>query len=150
MLEINEPETVKNVEKFFAKDLEWYETMCAGRYNVHGLNFDNIKVNSSINPDAAASRYNLIIAYNDRLACLKPAIGNCTNEPTKPYRSILELRYIKHLASWDIANCLGYGHTQYNVLRKRALLQFADVYLMEQLKQGVKDVLDLHEYKEAA
>lgn len=75
MLEINEPETVKNVEKFFAKDLEWYETMCAGRYNVHGLNFDNIKVNSSINPDAVASRYNLIIAYNDRLACLKPAIG---------------------------------------------------------------------------
>lgn len=79
MLEINEPETVKNVEKFFAKDLEWYETMCAGRYNVHGLNFDNIKVNSSINPDAVASRYNLIIAYNDCLACLKPAIGNCTN-----------------------------------------------------------------------
>lgn len=32
MLEIDEPGTVKSVEKFFSKDLERYETMCAGRY----------------------------------------------------------------------------------------------------------------------
>ncbi|UWI43866.1 ArpU family phage packaging/lysis transcriptional regulator [Lactobacillus paragasseri] len=149
MLEINEPVTIKNTEKFFEKDLERYQTMCAGRYDVHSVNFDNIKVNSSPKTGAIMSRYSLIIAYNDRLACLKPAIDNCTNEPNKPYKRIIELRYLNQLASWDIANRLGYGHTQFNVLRKRALLQFADVYLMEQLKQGVKDILDLHAYKEA-
>lgn len=74
MLEIDEPGTVKSVEKFFSKDLERYETMCAGRYDIHSLNFDNIKVKSSNNTSAAMNRYNLIIAYNDRLACLKPAI----------------------------------------------------------------------------
>ena len=62
--------------------------MCTGRYNIHGLNFENIKVNSSNNISAVMNRYNLIIAYNDRLACLKPAIYNCTNEPTKPYKSL--------------------------------------------------------------
>ena len=43
---------------------------------------------------------------------------------------------------------MGYGHTQFNKLRKQALLQFADIFLMEQLKQGVKDILDLHAYRE--
>ena len=150
MLEIDEKATIKNTRKFFEKDLERYQTMCAGRYDIHSLNFDNIKVNSSVNPSAVANRYNLIIAYNDRLACLKPAIDNCTNEPTKPYKRVLELKYLKHLLAWQVAENIGYSHTQYNVIYKQALLQFADIYLMEQLKQGVKDILDLHEYKKVA
>lgn len=150
MLEIDEKATIKNTRKFFEKDLERYKTMCAGRYDIHGLNFKNIKVNSSINSDAVASRYNLIIAYNDRLACLKPAIDNCTNEPTKPYKRILELRYLKHMQAWQIAENIGYSHTQYGTILNRAFLQFADIYLMEQLKQGVNDILDLHEYKKVA
>ena len=150
MLEIDEKATIKNTRKFFEKDLERYQTMCAGRYDIHSLNFDNIKVNSSVNPSAVANRYNLIIAYNDRLACLKPAIDNCTNEPTKPYKRVLELKYLKQLLAWQVAENIGYSHTQYNVIYKQALLQFADIYLMEQLKQGVKDILDLHEYKKVA
>lgn len=150
MLEINEPATIENTRKFFEKDLERYQTMCAGRYDIHSLNFDNIKVNSSINSDAVASRYNLIIAYNDRLACLKPAIDNCTNEPTKPYKRVLELRYLKHMQAWQTAENIGYSHTQYGTILNRAFLQFADIYLMEQLKQGVNDILDLHEYKKVA
>ena len=150
MLEINEPATIENTRKLFEKDLERYQTMCAGRYDIHSLNFDNIKVNSSINSDAVASRYNLIIAYNDRLACLKPAIDNCTNEPTKPYKRVLELRYLKHMQAWQIAENIGYSHTQYGTILNRAFLQFADIYLMEQLKQGVNDILDLHEYKKVA
>lgn len=150
MLEIDEKATIKNTRKFFEKDLERYETMFAGRYDIHGLNFKNIKVNSSINSDAVASRYNLIIAYNDRLACLKPAIDNCTNEPTKPYKRVLELRYLKHMQAWQIAENIGYSHTQYGTILNRAFLQFADIYLMEQLKRGVNDILDLHEYKKVA
>ena len=150
MLEINEPATIENTRKLFEKDLERYQTMCAGRYDIHSLNFDNIKVNSSINSDAVASRYNLIIAYNDRLACLKPAIDNCTNEPTKPYKRVLELRYLKHMQAWQIAENIGYSHTQYGTILNRAFLQFADIYLMEQLKRGVNDILDLHEYKKVA
>ena len=150
MLEIDEKATIKNTRKFFEKDLERYQTMCAGRYDIHSLNFDNIKVNSSINSDAVASRYNLIIAYNDRLACLKPAIDNCTNEPTKPYKRVLELRYLKHMQAWQIAVNIGYSHTQYGTILNRAFLQFADIYLMEQLKRGVNDILDLHEYKKVA
>lgn len=150
MLEIDEKATIKNTRKFFEKDLERYQAMCAGRYDIHGLNFKNIKVNSSINSDAVASRYNLIIAYNDRLACLKPAIDNCTNEPTKPYKRVLELRYLKHMQAWQIAENIGYSHTQYGTILNRAFLQFADIYLMEQLKRGVNDILDLHEYKKVA
>ena len=150
MLEIDEKATIKNTRKFFEKDLERYQAMCAGRYDIHGSNFKNIKVNSSINSDAVASRYNLIIAYNDRLACLKPAIDNCTNEPTKPYKRVLELRYLKHMQAWQIADNIGYSHTQYGTILNRAFLQFADIYLMEQLKQGVNDILDLHEYKKVA
>lgn len=148
MLEINEPATIKNTVKFFEKDLEIYETMCAGRYNIHGFNYENVKVNSSTNTSAVANRYNLIIAYNDRLACVKPAIDNCTSRQEKPYKTILELKYLKHLSSWDVASRIGYGHTQFNKLRKQALLQFANIFLMEQLKQGVKDILDLHAYVE--
>ena len=137
MLEIDEKATIKNTRKFFEKDLERYEAMCAGRYDIHGLNFKNIKVNSSINSD-------------DRLACLKPAIDNCTNEPTKPYKRVLELRYLKHMQAWQIAENIGYSHTQYGTILNRAFLQFADIYLMEQLKRGVNDILDLHEYKKVA
>ena len=128
MLEIDEKATIKNAVKFFEKDLERYETMCAGRYDVHGLNYENVKVNNSTNTSAVANRYNLIIAYNDRLACVKPAINNCTSRQEKPYKLILELKYLKHLSSWDVANRIGYGHTQFNKLRKQALLQFADVF----------------------
>lgn len=120
MLEIDEKATIKNTRKFFEKDLERYEAMCAGRYDVHGL------------------------------ACLKPAIDNCTNEPTKPYKRVLELRYLKHMQAWQIAENIGYSHTQYGTILNRAFLQFADIYLMEQLKQGVNDILDLHEYKKVA
>lgn len=146
MLELNEPATIKNTRKFFEKDLERYETMCAGRYSVQGLNFENIKVNSSNNTSAVMNRYNQIITYSQRLACLKPAIDSCTNEPSKPYKRVLELRYLKHVSAWNVANNIGYGHTQYGVILNRAFLQFADVYLLEQLKQGVKDILDLHVY----
>ena len=147
MLEIDEKATIKNTRKFFEKDLERYQTMCAGRFNVHGMNLENIKVNSSADTSAITNRYNLIIVYNDRLACLNLALDNCTNEPTKPYKRIIELKYIKGLTSSNTANRLGYGSTQFNVLRKQALLQFADIYLVEQLKRGVKDILDLHAYK---
>ncbi|KFL96717.1 phage transcriptional regulator, ArpU family [Lactobacillus gasseri SV-16A-US] len=146
MLELNEPATIKNTRKFFEKDLERYETVCAGRYSVQGLNFENIKVNSSNNTSAVMNRYNQIITYSQRLACLKPAIDNCTNEPNKPYKRVLELRYLKHISAWNVANNIGYSHTQYGVILNRAFLQFADVYLLEQLKQGVKDILDLHVY----
>lgn len=148
MLEINKTATVSNAIKFFEKDLERYETMCAGRYSVNSLNFENVKVNSSTNTNAVANRYNLIITYADRLACVKPAIDNCTSRQEKPYKHILELKYLKHLSSWDVASRIGYGHTQFNKLRKQALLQFADIFLMEQLKQGVQDILDLHAYRE--
>lgn len=122
MLEINESATIKNTVKFFEKDLERYETMCAGRYKVRGLNYENVKVNSSTNTSAVANRYNLIIAFNDRLACVKPAIDNCTSRQEKLYKLILELKYLKHLSSWDVASRIGYGHTKFNKLRKQALL----------------------------
>ena len=54
------------------------------------------------------------------------------------------------MQAWQIAENIGYSHTQYGTILNRAFLQFADIYLMEQLKHGVKDVLDLHEYKKVA
>lgn len=148
VIEVDDKATSKKVTKFFTKELDKYQNFSATKYDLKSVNFSGLKVDSTPNPSSVDNRLILIMTYQARLACVEPAIDKCTNRPDKPLQKILKLRYIDHVAGWQVEQRLGYGHTYFNELRRQATLQFADVFLMEQLSHGVKDVLDLHVYKD--
>lgn len=57
----------------------------------------------------------------------------------EPYKQILIDLYVKDLQGVDVQEIMGYGHAQFNILKKRSLLYFADSF---------QNHHDFHEYKD--
>lgn len=55
--------------------------------------------------------------------------------------------YIYQMESWQVADAIRYGHTQYNALRRRAQLFFADSFDHWQRYMNCEPIIDLHRYK---
>lgn len=55
--------------------------------------------------------------------------------------------YLYRMESWQVAEAIRYGHTQYNVLRRKAQLFFADSFDYWQRQLACTPVIDLHKYK---
>ena len=51
------------------------------------------------------------------------------------------------MEGWQVADAIRYGHTQYNVLRRRAQLFFADSFDHWQRYMACSPIIDLHRYK---
>ena len=55
--------------------------------------------------------------------------------------------YIYRMENWQVAEAIRYSHTQYNVLKHRAQLFFADSFDHWQRYMKCSPIIDLHEYK---
>ena len=146
MANINKTATIKRVKKFFESDLEKYKTVCASAGTIKAVNYENIKVTSSTNPSATSERILALMNYQAWLKCATNAINNCIDTPKKPYKTILELRYIQEVPVWQIVKKLNYSDKSTRRKTHDAFLNFADMFLLEQINQDVKDILDLHRY----
>ena len=56
--------------------------------------------------------------------------------------------YIYQMESWQVADAIRYGHTQFNTLKRRAQLFFADSFDHWQRYMACQPIIDLHEYKQ--
>ena len=56
--------------------------------------------------------------------------------------------YIYQMESWQVADAIRYGHTQFNTLKRRAQLLFADSFDHWQRYMACQPIIDLHEYKQ--
>ncbi|MGQ5709466.1 ArpU family phage packaging/lysis transcriptional regulator [Lactobacillus sp. PSON] len=141
--------TVNKVKEFFKYDYEKYETLSKYSTDLKGVNYDNTKVNSSLNTDKVSDLYIKAMQAKNIIDCVKSAIENLVERPRKPYKTLMTLRYMKHYLIWQVGNKLGYGLSQTNEIHKKALINFADIFLLEQMKLGVPvdKILDLHVYK---
>lgn len=144
---IDKRATIKRVRQYLEDDLDKYRTITANYGAIPAVNYENIKVVASMSPDSTTNRIIKLMDYQAWTQCTENAINTCINEPRKPYKTILQARYLDHLPRWQVAQKIGYSIKQENRLVNRACLNFADVFLMEQIKQGVKDILDLHVYQ---
>lgn len=64
------------------------------------------------------------------------------------YQLIMKDKYIYSMKDWQVEEALRYGHTQYNHLKRRALLYFADSFDFWQERLQCDPVIDLHVYYE--
>lgn len=55
--------------------------------------------------------------------------------------------YIYKMENWQIAEAIRYGHSQYNFLKRRAQLFFADSFDHWQRYMNCEPIIDLHKYK---
>lgn len=55
--------------------------------------------------------------------------------------------YIYQMENWQVSEAIRYSHTQYNVLKHRAQLFFADSFDHWQRYMACSPIIDLHEYK---
>lgn len=56
--------------------------------------------------------------------------------------------YIYQMENWQVADAIRYGHTQYNALRRKAQLFFADSFDHWQRYMKCSPIIDLHQYKD--
>ncbi|WP_436341521.1 ArpU family phage packaging/lysis transcriptional regulator [Lactobacillus johnsonii] len=61
---------------------------------------------------------------------------------------IMRNLYIYQMESWQVADAIRYGHTQFNTLKRRAQLFFADSFDHWQRYMACSPIIDLHEYKQ--
>lgn len=76
------------------------------------------------------------------------AIDNCRDASRTPYRTILKECYLKGLDDQKVMGLLGYEHSWYDRLKRRAECEFADRWDKWKFCYGVDYLKDLHVYLE--
>lgn len=144
MLEIDRVETTKRVRKFFKSDLEHYKSLAgAGRYDLKAINYTNTKVKSTPKNGALENYYIATIEAENIIKAVKPAIENC-----KPVaKKLITMKALEKRPVWQIKQALAYEKTKYYDLESDAFNNFADMFMLEQLKQENPNILDLHVYQ---
>jgi len=66
-------------------------------------------------------------------------IKSCRQEDKKPYRKILEEAYLNHTDDLRIQAMISYSSTRYDILKRRALLEFADRVWVYKVKRHLDD-----------
>lgn len=74
------------------------------------------------------------------------AIGNCRDGSRTPYRTILRECYLKGLDDQKVMVLLGYEHSWFDQLKRRAECEFADRWDRWKLYYDVDYLRDLHVY----
>ena len=74
------------------------------------------------------------------------AIDNCRDSARIPYRTILREHYLRGLDDQKVMVLLGYEHSWYDSLKRRAECEFADRWDKWKHQYGVDYLRDLHVY----
>lgn len=146
MFNIDEKQTAKRVNQFFKKDLERYQSIAGnGNYNLSSLNLENTKVSSSIKRGQTDNHFISILNAPIIIKCVKPSIENCMSDNMHPYKKILSM-ILNNYPIFQIKEAVNYQSSRFYDLRNKAFNNFADTFLLEQMKQKALDTLDLHVY----
>ena len=95
--------------------------------------------------------YNRIMIAEKGCYAIYETIMKCRNGARKPYRTILTEAYLHNVEDYKIQAMLSYSSSQYDILKRRALCEFADRWENAKEKYGIaelnKDFPDFHVLK---
>lgn len=152
-LDIDQKATANRVRRFLDYNFEHYLSFA-------GLNASDLSVIddthlSSPKMDASGvsahgginyteQSFNRIIEAEKACKAIYRTIKNCRNGERTPYQTILSENYLHHKPDINIQAMLGYSSSRYDVLKRRALCEFADRFDKWKLYYGIEYLEDLH------
>lgn len=135
--------TCDKVDEFLTYDLEKLILM-AGR-NLTDLRSPSLSLASGHSSEANHAEASIIRGLNAEAEIR--AIHHTIYHLPEMSKIIMRDLYIYQMEGWQVADAIRYGHTQYNVLRRRAQLFFADSFDHWQRYMACSPIIDLHRYK---
>ncbi|WP_125588367.1 ArpU family phage packaging/lysis transcriptional regulator [Companilactobacillus jidongensis] len=136
MPDINKKKTYVSVRKYFEKDFQRFVLMAG--YSMLEVQSPRFSVTPTSHNNSGNGQENKIIGHFEAQEIVKTTIKSINSCPD-PSNKILINVYIKQMMNVDVQDLLGYGHAQFNVLKNRAFLNFADAFM---------NVTDLHVYED--
>lgn len=146
--EINKTQTIKNTRRFLGKDFQNYIAYSGlSRLNLSSPILDPTGVggSSGVNGIETKSIVNLNAEFAVKAVC--DTINSCSSSPRRPYKQILQMKYIKELLDYEIWINLGYEKTNYYTLRSRAYIEFAQRFETWKVRDHATNLPTLIEFK---
>lgn len=141
--ELDCDKTCDRVDEFLTDDLERLILM-AGR-NLTDLRSPSLSLAPGHGNGINNAEVNIIRGLNAEAEVR--AIHNTIYHLPEMSKIIMRDLYIYKMENWQVAEAIRYSHTQYNVLKRRAQLFFADSFEHWQRYMACSPIIDLHRYK---
>ncbi|AKG66307.1 hypothetical protein [Lactobacillus helveticus] len=112
--------------------------------NLSGRQGIDLKPDNLANLHPLADYFPLRLKQAKRLTyCVAKAIRKMHDEPRKPYQTIIILYYLDELYSREVQEKVGYSHSRYGILRKRAEDEFTGYFNYFCNKEGLSNIIKL-------
>ncbi len=112
--------------------------------NLSGRQRTDLKPDNLVNLHPLADYFPLRLKQAERLTyCVAKAISKMHDEPRKPYQTIIILYYLDELYSREVQEKVGYSHSRYGILRKRAEDEFTGYFNYFCNKEGLSNIIKL-------
>lgn len=147
MIKVDRDKTAKKVRKFFKYDLQNYKDFSGDNtFSLKSINLNANKVKNQSNYNHTEQYYLALIQAHELIEEVKSAIQHCKSEYIKP----LNIRFSNTYQYSIICNSFGYSERGYYNFENKAFNNFADIFLLEQIKNDNDKVIDLHIYKKVS
>ena len=149
-LNINRKATLQRIRSFFNYNYPNYLNLSdLTNYELKSIDYTQPHVIQTRRTDALEKLITQQIEANLIVTSVQQAINKCPDRPHAPYKTILSERYLKFHPAWQVALKIQYSSSQYNKLQNRALLLFAQKFLIQQFVNKVSEnsLIDLNIYE---
>lgn len=149
-LNINRKATLQRIRSFFNYNYPNYLNLSdLTNYELKSIDYTQPHVIQTRRTDALEKLITQQIEANLIVTSVQQAINKCPDRPHAPYKIILTERYLKFHPAWQVALKIQYSSSQYNKLQNRALLLFAQKFLIQQFVNKVSEnsIIDLNIYE---
>lgn len=149
-LNINRKATLQRIRSFFNYNYPNYLNLSdLTNYELKSIDYTQPHVIQTRRTDALEKLITQQIEANLIVTSVQQAINKCPDRPHAPYKTILTERYLKFHPAWQVALKIQYSSSQYNKLQNRALLLFAQKFLIQQFVNKVSEnsIIDLNIYE---
>lgn len=154
-MQIDQRRTANKVRGFLTDEFErylnyagWNRSNLATITENHltGIKTDVSGVSSGKGINSTESSFIQIVFSKYACQAIYATINSCQDGDKKPYRTILKMCYLDEMDSYKVQTYLGYSKSRFDVLKRRALCEFADRFEAYKFKYKVGTIKDFHVY----
>ncbi|RVU70028.1 MULTISPECIES: ArpU family phage packaging/lysis transcriptional regulator [Lactobacillus] len=147
--EIDEYETIKNVNKLLTKDFDRYLNFSGShRTDLSSPMLDPTGASSHGGVNHTEEQLVNGTAAANCVSAISDAINDCDKSPDNPHALFLYYRYVKKMTTTAIGNALGFQDAQYYRLRKDSMLEFAQRMEIWKKRNHATDIRELIVWKD--
>lgn len=155
-LDIDQKATANNVRNFLAHNfnhllniagLEPSNLSVVDESHISSPKMDITGVSAHGMVNHTIDNFNRIMEADKACHAIYRTIMNCRNGSKQPYKTILAESYLHNVEDFKIQAMLCYSSSQYDILKRRALCEFADRWDKWKNVYGVEYMSDLHVHR---